>query len=636
MTTTRQDGSDRDKKSSACRVDIQIEGQGDVNIYNCTHAPGEHPCPECPPVECPPDPIAPGQCVPLALGAKPKQSQRSKLDALLASTQAPSVLAAAFFSTSRRFLTGHSPANAFEVSAFEVFRSLSPDVKRIMSCAVTSFDALGRGERDRLFDPTVPTDPEVPLDAEILATALAREITQRAGVEVFGDPNGVEQERPGKNRFFKPPPETFDVQLRICSVNGLRTGEFEPPLNPGDYTPQELQQRCEVVVTDGTPQVVCEVQTDADDCPGNVLNDAARTCLRVPDVRNGDAVVLQGVNFISVNATVRLTAEPPGNLTREVDAHVVGDIETPLSEIVNGVTKPIRDCRVHDRLTFRVPDDLPPGTYTVQIVLPNVSGIPELGDPIVSNPQFVKVVPPETARFTITSETLTARQETSPASFGSDEVRVRVRAYPVTATATELLLGEEQAFDSTEFGDMDSGETRDMTAVLFSHQAPIDAMFMSILGFEIDSETAYEEQIDDFTEAFLHYGEIALKAIGAGVGAAALAIGLKDLLLLGLAHPIIVGIAVLVVVAVVAVLSLWAPADLIIADHIGLTSLDLAELTSAAFPLPAPSESPTESDIRVKVTPLDKTPTQYRERREYISSEEESRYEIVLRYNRVV
>jgi hypothetical protein len=204
MTTTKQDESERDNKSPACRVDIQIDSQGDVNIYNCTHAPSEHPCPECPPVECPPDPIAPGQYVPVTLGAKPKQSQRSKLDTLLADTPVPSVLAAAFFSTSRRFLTGHSPANAFEESAFEVFRSLSPDVKRIMSCAVTSLDALGRGERDRLLDPSVPTDTDVPLDAEVLATALAREITQRAGIQVFGDPNGVEQEQPGRNRFFTP------------------------------------------------------------------------------------------------------------------------------------------------------------------------------------------------------------------------------------------------------------------------------------------------------------------------------------------------------------------------------------------------------------------------------------------------
>jgi hypothetical protein len=296
---------------------------------------------------------------------------------------------------------------------------------------------------------------------------------------------------------------------------------------------------------------------------------------------------------------------------------------------------PIRDARVHDRLTFRVPDDLPPGGYAIQIVMPNVSGIPELGDPILSNLQFLQVVPPDTARFTITSETLTAIEETSPAFFGSDEVRVRVRAYPVTASLTELLLGEEQAFDSPEFGDVDSGDVRDMTAVLFAHQAPIDAMFMSILGFEIDSETAYREQINTFTDAFLHYLKLALAAIGTGLGAAALAIGIKDLLALGLAHPIVLLIAAAIVVTVLLFLANWAPADQIIDDSIGLTAFDLTALTSVEVPLPAPSEYVTHSGIRVLVTPLEKVPTQYRERREYISDKEDSRYEIVLRYNRV-
>jgi hypothetical protein len=81
--------------------------------------------------------------------------------------------------------------------------------------------------------------------------------------------------------------------------------------------------------------------------------------------------------------------------------------------------------------------------------------------------------------------------------------------------------------------------------------------------------------------------------------------------------------------------ALWAPADLIIEDSIGPTTLDLVELTSVNFPLPLPSEHITPQGIKVKVTPLDKITHQYRERREYISDDEESRYEIVLRYNRV-
>ena len=341
------------------------------------------------------------------------------------------------------------------------------------------------------------------------------------------------------------------------------------------------------------------------------------------------------MNYISIDARIRLTAQPAANVTREVDAHVVGDVDTPPTETVGGATVPIRDARVHDRLTFRVPGDLAPAVYSLQIVLPNVSGIPELGDPIISNPQFVRVVPPDNARFTITSETLTAVEETSPAFFGSDEVRVRTRAYPVTFGLAEAVLGDELAFDSPEFGDMDSGDLRDMIALLFAHQTPIDAMFMSITGFEIDSEKAYREQIDSFTEAFLHYLKIALAAIGTGLGATALAIGLKDLLALGLAHPIVLLIAAAIVVTVVVFLAWWAPADEIISDSIGLTLADLAELTSVDVPMPAPSEYTTGSGIKVIVTPLEKVPTQYRERREYISDEEDSRYEIVLRYNRV-
>jgi hypothetical protein len=128
---------------------------------------------------------------------------------------------------------------------------------------------------------------------------------------------------------------------------------------------------------------------------------------------------------------------------------------------------------------------------------------------------------------------------------------------------------------------------------------------------------------------------IGFAAAGAGAGAAALAIGLKDLLLLGLAHPIILAIAAAVLIAVVLILSAWAPADPIIADTLGFTSIDLAALTNANLPLPLPSETLSIEDIKVKIVPLDKSANQYHERRDYISSAEDSKYEIVLRYNRV-
>lgn len=611
---------------------IQITGTREVNVYGCCAGRGEpeHPPASC---ECCIDLIAPGQCVPLGIGAKPKQSQRSKLDALLANSPVPSALAAGFVQTARRFLAGRAAANTFESDTFHVLGALPSELQRTLSCALGSFDALNLAERNRLIDSTLLTDLDTPVDGATLGAAFAREINSRVGTAVFGDPAGAGQERPGRNRFFKPEGESFAIQLPIFTVTGLRTNEFTPALAPGDFKPEELQQHCEVVLVNGTPETSCQVQTS--DCPGNFLSDGQHvTCLRVPLVHGGDAVELQGMNYISVDAKVRLTAQPTGPV-REVDAHVFGDLDTPLNEQIGGLTEVIRDARVHDRITFLVPTDLTPAVYAVQVVLPNVSGIPELANPIISNPQFLKLAPPESAQFTITSETLTAADETSPAFFGSDEVRVRVRAYPVAIGLTELILGEELSFDSEEFTDVDSGDVRDMTALLFAHQAPIDAMFMSILGFEIDSEKAYREQINSFTDAFLHYLKIALAEIGAGLGAAAVLVGLKDLLALGLAHPIVLLIAVAIVAAVIFFVSWWAPADQIIDDSIGLTVAELAELTSVDVPLAAPSERVTGSGIKVKITPLEKLPTQYREMREYTSEEEGSRYQIVLRYNRV-
>lgn len=611
-----------------CRVDIRIETQGPVNIYNCTSAP---PCPE----PCPPTPtgtIAPGQCVPLSIGSKPKQSMRTKLDSLLQNTRVPSAIASGFFQHARRFSAGQSPANPLETEVFSFFSTLPANMKSILSCSVTSFDGITKNERGRLFDSSIPQDPNVPLDADTLATAFVKEITQRVGVQVFEDPHALEQERPGQNRFFDTSGgESFEIQLRICKVNGLRTNEFSPPVNPGDYLPSELQQHCVPIVVNGVPQLNCEIQKG--NCPGNFLEDT--TCLRVPDVRAGDGVVIDGVNFISIDSKVRLTGQAPSTVSREVDASVFGDVDTPLTEVVDGETRTIRDCRVHDRITFVVPADLPPGFYSVQVAVPNVSGFPVFGDTIVSNPQFIRVVPPPTSRFRIASETLIARQETSPASFGSDEVRVRVRAYPIIASLTNLTLGDEQAFDSPEFGALDSGDVRQMQAVLFDQKGAVDGLVMTILGFEIDSETAYREQINSFTDAFLHYLKIALAVIAAAIVAGAFAVGVKDLLKFALSHPIILAIAAAVVLVVILILAAWAPADLIIEDSLGFTLSDLDALTNTDLPLPEIAQYISQQGIKVKAVPLEKIPTQYRERREYRSDEEDSRYEIVLRYNRV-
>src|SRR6185503_7410805 len=105
-----------------CHIDIKIDAKGDVNIYNC---PAPEVAPPAPSGECKDClPVSPGACVPLALGSKPKQSQRKKLDRLLAGHPVPSAFAASFIHLSRRFLAGKAPANTVEQQMFGRLQAL--------------------------------------------------------------------------------------------------------------------------------------------------------------------------------------------------------------------------------------------------------------------------------------------------------------------------------------------------------------------------------------------------------------------------------------------------------------------------------------------------------------------------------
>ena len=81
-----------DSQKDCCHAEIRITHHGNVNIYACSSPAGDRP----PHSEEECAPVPPGQCVPLALGVKPKQSQRHKLDRLLAKNRVPSAFGAAF------------------------------------------------------------------------------------------------------------------------------------------------------------------------------------------------------------------------------------------------------------------------------------------------------------------------------------------------------------------------------------------------------------------------------------------------------------------------------------------------------------------------------------------------------------
>jgi hypothetical protein len=620
----------KEKRSDddGCTMVINVESKGTINIYNCPpDQEGESKPPPQPSEECPAPPHATGACIPVAPGGKHKSSLQAKLRPIIENSPVPSVLAATILQQTRRYQLGRSPGNDLEASVFEVLDTISGESPDFLACVLDSFDDLTKGDRDSIFAPEIFSEGDRALSEELIADLFARELEARAAHAIF-DESACTEEKPG---IARPVYSVINggnflgFLPSICRVNGLRTVYFNPALGLGDYEPEELEQTCTPEVVNGEVKLNCEVQTQ--DCPGHQVfgPEGASICLRVLEVNAGNSVVLEGINFFNVQATVRLKAKAPGTASAEVAAFVCGDQETQATEPVNGVDVPINDCRVHDRLTFQVPPELPVGIYEVRVAVPNNTGV-ENTDPVFISPEvFIRVMPPDTAVFQIASEKLHAKNETSPAWFGSDEVGLRFLAIPIF---TDLSLGPVNEVNF-RFGDVDSGENRDISRVLIQNSG-LGGVSMGIIGFEIDSESAFEKQIDSFTDAFIDILKRVWEAIKDKAKEAVVAIVKK----FGIKGLIAVLIAAVVLIVVIAIVALWAPADLIIEDTIALSALDLAMLTNANFPPPGVQEYTTNGDIEVKIVPVSKD-VQYRERREYHSDDEDSDYHITLRYNRL-
>ncbi len=623
-TDTKSDPKPDPVAAKGCGFAFEINVKGDLHIHN--HCAGETA--SAPPVTEPAPccvPVGVGNtCLPPIAGRKHKASPAQKFAKLAAHNRVPGVLAAGAMHLVRRFLADASPANPLEQAAFARLAQAPQSLRQTLACAAEQVDGLGDKLRGNLFDPRIlGLTADAALDPVQLNKLFGAEIVKRAGIAAFGEANV--DERPGKVRVYEPVGEDFFSQVRICSINGLRSSNFIPLIPAGAYRPEEIAKDCVITMVNGEPKVTCQVRTE------NCLSgfSAGGECLTLPTVVAGDGVLLEGVNFFSVNAKVLLDARPPASGSFELDCFVVGDLDTPITETVNGQTRLINDCRVHDRISVTLPADLPPAVYFISISVPNSTGFASLGNRLVSNSQVIEVLPAVTARFQITAEKLHCRGETSPASFGSDEVGLRFLAMVLNA---DLSIGPAQE-TKIRFGDVDSGDSRDIDQKIFEQTVPMAGVALLVLGHEVDGEDAYDHMVTSVTDIFFDLVKEQVKFIAGGLSAAGVtATALKAL---GTTQIVVGAIAVAVTLAIDLIIAAWAPADLIIEDPTGYSLGDLAQLTSPNFDLPPRLNFTTVGGIVVDTTPLQKLATQYKEKRNYYSEDESSAYEIFYRINRV-
>ena len=175
----------------------------------------------------------------MTLGAKPKQSQRQKLDNLLASNRVPSTLAAAFFRHARRWLAGESPGEPARDRGLRAVLRMPTQRQALLSCAVKNADALPSADRDRLLDPAIFGGcGRARRDVAAGRPPSGVELSRRAKDALFGDPDAPE--RPGQGPDLQRAARRGELRYPRCAsaaVNDLRTFNFQPPLNPGDFLP---------------------------------------------------------------------------------------------------------------------------------------------------------------------------------------------------------------------------------------------------------------------------------------------------------------------------------------------------------------------------------------------------------------
>jgi hypothetical protein len=364
----------------------------------------------------------------------------------------------------------------------------------------------------------------------------------------------------------------------------------------------------------------------------------------VPQVQAGDSVLIEGWNFHELEATVRLSLSELGDPIATLEAHVCGDLETPLTDDDGNV---IADSeRVHDRLSFRVPEGFVPGLYWIQVVIPNNTGeFPDFEEFVTAAGAPLEVVAPDSSTYEIHFERLDCIDETGGSfSFGSDEIRIRFE--PIKVTTSFAIETQLDGITTREYGGLDSGGSAENPApgLRIIRESNVAAIAIGIGGYEVDNDDAFEQQIDDFSEAYklvlTSSWQAIVLSVSAAAGVVAVAAGLSKW-----AAAIAAGVEFSFNV----VLALVLPADPVIQDSIALTGSDLSRLTTVNFPTPPERSYTAASAIDVTVGPCvpgDDAPEckdqpakltgQYREARRYRSDDEDSTYQMTLRYNLVV
>ncbi len=563
----------------------------------------------------------------------PKQSQSEKIANYIANNQVPSSLAGAIVQLTRAFLSGREAQSDLERDAFATLAGLSPQTLAAFTLMVEGIDAMPKETSEKIYDSrflNISTD--FILTAENVGEAFDTELSRRIAIDL----NSTEEElclsgeRPGLERTIgcSDIDGTFDSSCnRVCRigrpglVQSVRTKGFIPRLSPGDYLPNEVQSDCSAN-TDG--DVICQTVVFPE-CDGTI--GAGNTCLVIPTAQQGQSLTMQGFNFFSVDAEIVLSLVG-GTKRVSLPAFVCGDLSSNAEADA--------DCNVNDLVTFTIPTDLAAGRYQVDVVMPNSAG--SFASDFRNKP-LLDILPSADTRFELVADNLNCLEESGFTSFFSDTIDLTILTTEISPDGSLGGLNKMHL----RFNDVDTGEQRSISKTLFS--GPLQGTIaMSIIGFEVDGEQAFIDQIDNFQDAFVSLLDGIVGKIGGKVGTA-IGAGIGELIGGAIAVSAGAAIGAVVTAAIIATVALWLPADLALEDTDGINGIDFSQRTSLNFPNPEQRKFSSTGGVRVTVEACEDTEerdfalcsdqakqaSEYLERRQYNA---DSRYELTFRYRR--
>lgn len=574
---------------------------------------------------------------------KPKQRIPRKIEGLCDHLGLQEALLPVLAVLWQRFLAGETARNEFESKIMSIFGTLPEKQQEAMTVGFEGYSSLrAKGRGDCLFDDCLAEVIEKEaLEKEWFADILVKEGLKFAGQVFYSGSNGVMGS--GKIRLWDntvsrgpngtgatiyqgPWPWLTAICPDVSNYNEYGNTVSFRPVPGGQHIWQNHQyaQECHYQNNNGSLTATCERQHPAPPppgsfgvpCEGGYDYTKGNDCIKIPSQRPGGSIKLRGFNFITSSVKVRFTHTTDSSVLFEQECVVFGDQQTPIKDESQHT---IVDERVSDWVDVSIPSShpgqpgvgLPPGIYAITIIVDNVTNvIYDSATPatLISNRLLIRIEPDPNVRFLLWSDRGRCIDETP--GWGSDEIwwdafvgHFVPDIVPATGTSSVTLNVERKSFPRGPWDDMDSGESAgSYSRDIFGPKAfeLYGVAVVAIVGYEVDSESAAREQLENFGEAFAYaLKEIATVAIG---GEALITSILKIAAGVSLSITLIVlGVVAALVLIGVCFWAAWAPADLIALDLFALDAISAWENTDPKKILPAEQKLQIgEVDISVR------------------------------------